>query len=101
MVDLEAEGMPEVVDVEEVKLAQAETQEESQEAQVREAEEQNTQQRTQQSTQQDDAAEQQEAQAAQAVDITGPGEKQMRVCELVLTPLGDDGREEVRAPSSH
>ena len=91
VVDLEAEGMPEVVDVEEVKLAQAEAQEE-QEAQVREAE-QKTQQRTQQSTQQDAAAKRQEAQAAQAVDITGPGEKQMRACELVLIPLGNmDGR---------
>ena len=168
MVDLEAEGVPEVVDVEEVKLAQAEAQEESQEeeqeAQVREAEDQKTQQRTQQvrrpkveqrratprkktssdsdgwragfkleearakkkaaaaqaasaaraeraerkakaeqepeqvSTQHDAAAERQEAQAAQAVDITGPGEKQMRACELVLTPLGDDGREEAGAP---
>ena len=99
VVDLEAEGMPEVVDVEEVKLAQAEAQEE-QEAQVREAE-QKTQQRTQQSTQQDAAAKRQEAQAAQAVDITGPGEKQMRACELVLIPLGNDGREEVGPPSSH
>ena len=47
------------------------------------------------------AAEQQEAQAAQEVDVTSsvpppqPQRKQARACELVLIPLGDDAREEV------
>ena len=94
-------GEPEVVDVDEVEPAPQE-----QEAQEREAEQQiKTQQKTQQRTQQGAAAEQQEAQAAQVMDVTSlvpppqPERKQTRACELVLIPLGDDAREEVGTES--
>ena len=101
VVELQAVEMPagetEVVDVEEVEPAQQE-----QETQERKAEQQiKRQQKTQQRTQQGAAAEQQEAQAAQVMDVTSlvpppqPERKQTRACELVLIPLGDDAREEV------
>ena len=55
----------------------------------------------QQKAQQEALAQQQEAQAAQVVDVTSsvpplqPEKKQVIACELVLIPLGDDAREEV------
>jgi len=84
----------------EVEVAQQE-----QEAQEQQAEQQKAQQKTQQRAQQGAPAEQQEAQAAQVVDATSsvplpqPERKQARACELVLTPLGDDAREEVGTES--
>ena len=82
--------------MEEVELTQQEVQRKQQ---------QEAQQTTEQTMQQGAPAEQQEAQAAQVVDATSsvplpqPERKQARACELVLTPLGDDAREEVSTES--
>ena len=100
VVDLEAEGMPEVVDVEEVKLAQAEAQEESKSACARGRREDAAK----------DAAEHAarcRGKVAGGTSSAGGGyhwprgEADVRACELVLIPLGDDGREEVGPPSCH